>query len=124
VIIEEEIQKFCQSVGIPPPAVGENKVACMDFENVGELFIDISAEDRVYIYLFSDRPRMTPKEVLHTLQSCDPSRMTADTPLNFIADGEGRVGFLASLPPGDCYAVAIINTFNQILQILLRLIQL
>ncbi|MDR0727982.1 MAG: hypothetical protein LBF26_03805 [Puniceicoccales bacterium] len=123
-IVWEEVQKFCASVGVPEPTLGENNVAVVEFENVGELVIDVSEKDSIYMYLFSDRPRLTAKEVLRTLQSCDPSRLTGKVPLHFIADDKGRVGFLAVLPANDCYAAAIINAFNQVLQLLLRLIQL
>jgi hypothetical protein len=123
VAVWEEIQKFCTSVGIPEPILGENNVSVVEFENVGELFIDISEKDSVYMYLFSDRTRLTAKEVLRTLQSCDPSRLTGNVPLHFVADENNRVGFLAVLPVSDCYAAAIINAFNQVLQLLLRLIQ-
>jgi hypothetical protein len=124
VIVWEEIQKFCASVGVPEPVLGENSVAVVEFESVGELFIDVSEKDSVYMYLFSDRPRLTPKEVLRTLQSCDPSRQIGRTPVHFVADEKGRVGFLVILPASDCYAAAVTNAFNQVLQLLLRLIQL
>jgi hypothetical protein len=124
VIVWEEIQKFCASVGVEEPILGENNVAVMEFENVGELVIDTSEKDSVYMYLFSDRPRLTAKEVFRTLQSCDPARLTGKTLLHFVADEKGRVGFLVILPANDCYAAAIIGAFNQVLQLLLRLIQL
>jgi hypothetical protein len=124
VIVWEEIQKFCATLGISEPNLGENDVAVMEIENVGELFVDISEKESVYMYLFSDRPRLTAKEVLRTLQFCDPSRSVGSVPLHFIADENGRVGFLVILPASDCYVAAIIKAFNQVLQLLLRLIQL
>lgn len=97
-------------------------MACTAVEGVGELYIAAESGGKSCIYLLMSLDSLTIDMLFKGLTLCD-LRKIIGSPQNFIADGEGRVGFLVRFPDNAPDRRQLVGAFQQILQSHARLME-
>jgi hypothetical protein len=121
-MLADELQVLAERNGLAKLELNGEGIARAELADIGELTIDTSYMERTCVYVFVDMDHPPLPMLLAGLHLCDPARLVG-MPMNFVADGSGRVGFLIILSSKELTADKFGMALAQILQSLVRMQQ-
>lgn len=118
-MLEDEINGFLENIEVGHATLSQENTVQITLDGDSELFIDASMEKIVAIYLMAQVQHPSKQFYLRALALCD-LRKILSLPTHTVADSDGRIGFMLTLPKEQADRDVLTLAFQQLLQTHMR----